>query len=392
MRILQQQKVARNLFFIFKSKIRRIQYELAYKWTFRTSTTQTLKKLCPLYRWQGRLFQLPEKPRILFAWPTYDQARCGLLQALQQWGNVTLYRNQQGKPQYFLPERDRNVGSQKEIRRINSEGLKNFFDANSRDRQFDLLFTQAWGFSFSFETLEYFRSRNCKVLNVCMDDRHLFHGLIAPLGLGSGSLSAHCDLVLTNVPESIPLHIKSGARATIFWPEAAGQDFFYPDRCFDERDIDVLFVGQNYGIRGQRVVELQRAGVNVKVYGKGWPNGYASDLPSLYRRSKIVLGCSEVGYCKNLHHIKMRDFEAPMSGACYITRKHDDLSVVYELDKEIMVYENSFELVQKVKSLLAQPKMLVTIARAGLQRALKEHTWEKRIDKLKSLIGKYHEY
>ena len=170
----------------------------------------------------------------------------------------------------------------------------------------------------------------------------------------------------------------------VFWPEAAGQDYFYPKIPIEDRDIDVLFIGQNYGERGKRVEALLSSGINVKAFGKGWPNGYVDNIPAYFQRAKIILGSSEVGYCKNLHHIKMRDFEAPMSGACYITRNHSDLSIIYKIGIEIITYSTTNEMVDKIKYLLLNQEHLASVAKAGYLRAINNHTWDDRINFLKS--------
>jgi spore maturation protein CgeB len=376
---------AKKILFFIKSNIRSIQYECAYRVIYWNEQTK-LDRYGGIYSWSGEHFKLPRRPRILFVWPTIDQAENGLIQALVQWGDVTIYENLQGDSQYNLTGRDDSLGSAAELRRLNSIGLEKYFP-ESNNNPYDIIFTQAWGFSFSFATLRLIREKGCKIINVCMDDRHLIHRYFAPLKLGSRSLSRYCDLVLTNVPESIDLHLKAGAGMAMFWPEAAGQEYFYSNLAYEDRNIDVLFVGQNYGARSQRVLALQRAGIQVESFGKGWPNGYAPDIPSLYKRAKIVLGSSEIGYCKNLHHIKMRDFEAPMSGSCYVTRSHSDLPLIYNVGKEIIVYDSTDDLVEKVKELLSNPEYIASVAELGFRKAANEHTWKNRIEALMSTLG-----
>ena len=171
---------SQKIFAIVKSNVRHFQYELAYWLTFDVENRSKQKSTIKIYNRVGKKIKFPVKPRILFVWPTYDQAKYGLLQALQKWGDVSVYNNRNGFPQYFLPGRDSVMGSAEDIRAINSLDLKKSFNENMKSTPFDFIFTQAWGFSFSFETLQQIRESGCKIINVCMDDRHLFHGMIAP--------------------------------------------------------------------------------------------------------------------------------------------------------------------------------------------------------------------
>ena len=371
------------IFSIFKATkaiIRRFQYETVYKYVYRKEIGSRAVYNNTIYYNEGSSRTMPHRPKILLIWPTFDQAKNGLLQSLKNWGKVTVYINHLSQPQYLLPGRDKKVGSAKTLRRLNTEGLLRYLQKD----YYDIIFTQAWGFSFDFDGLRQIEGDKTKLINVCMDDRHLIHGAFAPLKLGSMSFSSFCDIVLTNVPESIGLHKRAGSKMTVFWPEAAGQDYFYPKVPFEDRDIDVLFIGQNYGERSKRVEALLRSGISVEAFGKGWPNGYVDNIPAYFQRAKIILGSSEIGYCKNLHHIKMRDFEAPMSGACYITRYHGDLSILYDIGGEIVTYSTIKEMVDKIKYLLSNPEEMAAIAAAGHTRAISYHTWDNRIKFLMS--------
>ena len=59
----------------------------------------------------------------------------------------------------------------------------------------------------------------------------------------------------------------------------------------------------------------------------------------------------------------------------------------YELEKEIVTYKDFDELVEKIHYLLSNPEKAGVIRVEGRQRALNEHTWEMRFEKIFNLMG-----
>lgn len=83
----------------------------------------------------------------------------------------------------------------------------------------------------------------------------------------------------------------------------------------------------------------------------------------------------------------MRLFEATGMGACLLTDGGEGMSEYFEPDREVVVYAGANEAVEKARWLLANPEKARAIGEAGFQRALRDHTFEKRIPLLKSLLS-----
>jgi spore maturation protein CgeB len=106
------------------------------------------------------------------------------------------------------------------------------------------------------------------------------------------------------------------------------------------------------------------------------------ELVKMYSRSRVSLGFSTVG---NTHmnsspikQIRLRDFEAPMSGAFYMVEYMEELEEFFEPDKEVVCYYDKEDLAGKVRYYLSHDKEREAIRRAGHRRAVAEHTWHKR--------------
>ncbi|MCL5998017.1 MAG: glycosyltransferase, partial [Chloroflexi bacterium] len=257
-------------------------------------------------------------------------------------------------------------------------------------------------------------------------------------------LSPHFDYNLHAERDAREKFLAIGARP-IWWQMASNPKYFKPMDL--PRDIAASFVGANYALRTRYIAHLLENGIDAHAYGPGWISGdlnprraavkrywfifraatartphmqawasaklaeldFRRDLSSrfpknvhapisdealiaLYSRSHISLGFLEVyaGHDPSrpvLQHLHLREFEAPMSGALYCTGYADELAEFYELDKEVLVYHNQHELLDKVRYYLAHPDEAEQIRRAGQARALRDHTYHRRYQVLFRQLG-----
>jgi hypothetical protein len=225
------------------------------------------------------------------------------------------------------------------------------------------------------------------IFNFSWDDKlHFAEPLKNGLSRGPGVLASSIDLNLTNAPDSRVKYIVQGGLA-MFWPEAAHPEVHRPHNL--PLEFDVSFVGQKYGWRPRFIKRLRKMGINVTCFGNGWENGPLSDedMVKLYSRSRINLGFAGVGHSKKLMCLKGRDFEVPMSGGLYLTQDNPELSLVYDVGKEIVTYKDEKDCAQKIRWLLAHPDEADNIRNAGRTRAMKDHSWEKRFEQVFGIAG-----
>jgi len=111
------------------------------------------------------------------------------------------------------------------------------------------------------------------------------------------------------------------------------------------------------------------------------------EMVRTWSRSRINLGFGGVLGHKGAYCLKGRDFEVPMSGGLYLTEHHDELAPFYEIGREIVTYSGFDDLLEKIRWLLSNPETAEDIRRTGRARALREHTWEMRSEKVFRLVG-----
>lgn len=318
--------------------------------------------------------------RIFWAGTAAEQDRSGFLQALETYGPVTCMVDEHGAYGY------RSVSSQpgalfdRELRCTNSRLLLEQAREAFEQDGLDLVMGQLWANFVDPDVLATIQGWGVATVNVSMDDRLPEHWRVVDgLELGSVGLRRGLDLVLTTTREVCSWYAVNGCPA-VYWPLASDPTHFQRD-SHASRDIDVCFVGNRYGIRGRIVDALCDAGVRVEAFGGGWPNGPVSATKSaeLFGRSKIVLGVGTVGHASDVYTIKLRDFDAPMSGALYITHRNPDLLELYDQGREIVCYESIEECVAQVTKYLADEPARMRIAAAGASRARRDHSWSKRL-------------
>ena len=123
----------------------------------------------------------------------------------------------------------------------------------------------------------------------------------------------------------------------------------------------------------------------------GGPRLLQRDLIRMFSQSRISLGFatagdSHLGACR-LTHLRLREFEAPMSGALYLTEHQPELAEYFVPGTEVLTYTDRDDLLDKVRYFLGHQEQAERIRRAGLERARRDHTWQHRFSQLFAELG-----
>lgn len=251
----------------------------------------------------------------------------------------------------------------------------------------DIIFMYISGELVEPETLAALRAFGIPMINLALNDKeHFVSKIRAGRAFGNRDICRYFDLCWTSTEDALIKYLAEGARP-IYLPEGANPEIHKP---YDlGKTIDVSFVGQCYGNRAAVIHELNRQGIAVEAYGYGWPNGPLAleDMVKLYSRSRINLGFGGVEGHQNTFCLKGRDFEIPMSGGLYLTEDHTELANAFQIGGEILAYSGIDDLVGKIRYYLSHPEEAEATRRRGYERALREHTWEARFDKIFRLLG-----
>lgn len=120
--------------------------------------------------------------------------------------------------------------------------------------------------------------------------------------------------------------------------------------------------------------------------------GRSSSLSDTFAQYEVVLNFSNVWADGRpgsalIPHVRLRDFEGPMSRTCYVTGHTDEIAEFYDLGREIDTYRTAAELIDKTRYYLGHPAAAERLRDAGYKRAVNDHTWRRRFKTLFAKIG-----
>ena len=311
------------------------------------------------------------------------------------------------------------------LRQRFGEAFLRAVDAAHRAKPLDLVLTYVSDSHFEPDVIARVREKVAPILNFFCNNIHQFH-LVAR--------TARCfDFCLVPERDALVKYERAGARP-LFWPMAANPTYYRPVETGLE--YDCTFAGQRYADRGSLVLALNEGGVAADAFGQSWLPGAAGDgggpaggnavlrslallargrnplraardtldwrrlqarhagrlhgpvsdpdYVRLYSSSRISLGFLLVGDSHRtltpLRQVRLREFEGPMSGAFYLTGWMEEMTLHYEVGKEIVCYRSPEELVDLARYYLAHEDERERIRKAGHARALRDHTWHRRYE------------
>lgn len=116
------------------------------------------------------------------------------------------------------------------------------------------------------------------------------------------------------------------------------------------------------------------------------------DFVRVMQQSCVAIGINRVtvhyrSLWKPISYSRLRDIEAPMMGACYLTEWAEDLEHLYELGSEIETYRSAEELKSKLEALQKNPEKRREMRRLAQARALSEHTVAASLLKISGQLG-----
>ena len=122
----------------------------------------------------------------------------------------------------------------------------------------------------------------------------------------------------------------------------------------------------------------------------GWISD--EDYTRITQQSQVTIGVNRYPSLRYpLHepdtYSRLRDIEAPMMGACYLTEWTEGLEQRYRLGKEIETYETAEEMIDKIQHLRRHPQKRHELRCAGQQRALQDHTVGSSLNAISSMLG-----
>lgn len=219
------------------------------------------------------------------------------------------------------------------------------------------------------------------------------------------------------------LRAQHGARIR-FVPMASDPHIFRP--LGSPKEPAVLFLGSAYG---ERVQMLARCGEILPTTVAGPGHGPVSVLRTIARRAlrerhfigpregaqlllRSVRGRAQpvgdeeyvrlaaahgvsVGFSdvkqettgKTVHKVRLREYDAAMTGLCHLARRLPELERHFEPGKEMLLYDSTDELFELLREIARGQIDFRAVGAAARKRAVRDHTWTTRLRAALSALG-----
>ena len=227
--------------------------------------------------------------------------------------------------------------------------------------------------------------------------RLLLGQIASPLPQGE-DLSCY-DLIISSLPNLVEhlggMGIPSRFQRLAFEPKVLSK--LGPRRG----EISISFIGQVSPDHQARINLLNYLceRFEVKIWGMGFDQ-FPTDSP--IRRCYVgtawgvpmyeILNSSKITLNQHIdiagpYANNMRLYEATGVGTMLITDSKDNLHDMFEPGKEVVAYRNTEECAQMIQYYLDHDKECESIARAGQERTLRDHTYYQRMQELAEIVN-----
>lgn len=209
------------------------------------------------------------------------------------------------------------------------------------------------------------------------------------------------DVVLSSLPNQVQWFREQGLRSELL---KLGFEPAVLSRLKDQgKPLSATFVGGLSAVhsQGNKLLETLCSKSLIRVWGYGLESlpqesavrkcymgqAWGQEMYQVLKDSKIALN-RHIDVAENCAN-NLRLYETTGVGTMLLTDYKDNLSELFEPGKEVACYRDANECIEKIKYYLQHDNERQTIARAGQERTLREHTYYHRMEELVDIVSKY---
>ncbi len=160
---------------------------------------------------------------------------------------------------------------------------------------------------------------------------------------------------------------------------------------------NIIIAGSIYNYRHYFIRKLIQKNIGIEIYGQT-PSIWAdSSIKKIHsgkyvtkdEKSKVFgagLACLNTTSMTEGNSINCRAFEIAGAGGLHIMENRPIISSCFEPGKEVIVFDTFEELVSVIDEIKMDYKAAEAIREAGYQRAINEHTYEKRLQHILNVL------
>ena len=241
----------------------------------------------------------------------------------------------------------------------------------------------------------------------------------------TNGIRQHCSLLVTQHASPIPQHADFSAFDIVFTAAPHFVDLFrktgtacyyqplaFDQRCapvvppYQSRSIEVSFVGgfSNLHVESYLLFEHLATTTPIVFWGYGVETlpaesairsrhhgeAWGKEMFKIISNSRIIV--NRHGEIAENYACNMRLYEATGTGTLLITDYKDNLNELFEIGTEVVAYRSPEECAALVNYYLAHPDEAESIARAGRERTLRDHTYARRMAQTATILERHLHY
>jgi spore maturation protein CgeB len=210
------------------------------------------------------------------------------------------------------------------------------------------------------------------------------------------------DMVFTTKTFGIEdMQKQLGQKNVIFIPHGFDPEVHKPFPIVDSQlmstfGCDASFIGTWSPHKENTLSTLKEIlpSIRLKIWGRQWSNCTSKNLKSAIQKQEVLgdlyaiaINCSKVNLgilsekvygASSGDKITSRTFHIPAAKGCMLHQNSEEIGHYFEIGKEILVFNSSEDLAEKLELLLNNESLRQQLANAGYQRALKDHSLDQR--------------
>ncbi len=237
-----------------------------------------------------------------------------------------------------------------------------------------LIVCNAGGLSFRARDAFLLRKLGIRLLTMVLSDPEVYEP-------STSKIAGNFDVLYTVVEQYVEIYRRHGPQAYLL-PMATNPLFFHPVHPRPEYKCDVLVLGAVHADRIEPVKSLIQQ-FNTHVYGEGWEEHgiesrgflFGEDTLSALNSARMVVIFSRT--LSGLPAVKVGILDFLAAGALVITDPSPQLHRYLAAGKEIIVFQNTEDLLEKIRYYLSHPEEANAIRQAGRERVIHHFTWQR---------------
>ncbi|MCC6544053.1 MAG: glycosyltransferase [Nitrospirae bacterium] len=198
----------------------------------------------------------------------------------------------------------------------------------------------------------------------------------------------------------------SGVRNYSYLPMAASQEvhrrLYLTKEEIDTYGSDISFVGAGY--HNRRFFFSGLLDFDLKIWGSEWDVGLpllrhiqrggewidTEETVKIFNASKININIHSSTYHEGVNphgdFVNPRTFEIAACGSFQLVDCRSNLLELFNMDEEIICFKDLTDARRKINYYLENHEEMAAIAQRGMERVIKEHTYEHRMEKMFEFI------